>query len=331
MMLSVKIAEREEVAKGDGGSGTLQFECMRGLRVHALRRMICHETGEAPAWQQLLWSGRKLSSTTILNLSAEELVLRLEPPVAAHPGLRGIGAFSMAGTMEVGVSPSDRAQGDALPKARFDDGRIRPWFGSTGMFVKGGSRVLFGSYLQERASWPPVQPPRKQFLEELDLSENADFKFPFKVFVSTIAGLLTKNGIYNTHERNWPVACWHQNYEKIRDMFLDLEKEAADPEFKELVQLPLFIHSGFANKSLIPINGDGPGVAPWGVLQPHEDGFEEQQLFWATAPHSDGPHGWRILAREELFTLQGSTDTHLLKQLLRSAHRLYLDYAPSAE
>merc|ERR1712032_900971 len=128
------------------------------------------------------------------------------------------------------------------------------------MFLANGTGIDLGQYLHEKAVEDDVVlKPTKEFVSEVEISENDQFKFPFKIFVSTVAAILTTDGIYNSHEENWPIAQWHQNYAKIREVFKNLDD---DPELIRLVNLPVFIHVGTANKNLILTTPDGPGISP---------------------------------------------------------------------
>lgn len=222
------------------------------------------------------------------------------------------------------MAPTDRRYGEALPKDTDPNGAPLPWTGNRKLFFKSGACVLFHEYLRMKVLEGMPVKPTKDFVSDLDISESEQWTFPFKIFVYSLFHLLTTNNVYHTHEQNFPISLWHVNYSKIRDLFLDLE---ADPELERLVQKPVFIHVGAANRNLIPVTAHGPGLSAWGVKLMGEPGYEEQQRFWSESPHSDGPHGWRVLAGANMFTETGTSAPEVMKKMLASAHDLYQLYS----
>lgn len=219
---------------------------------------------------------------------------------------------------------------------------MRRWSSVTPLFLSAGATTTVARYLAEKATEEVYRPPKSRaefqlFLSQVEASETSDFKFPFKVFTSTLVDLLTTNGGSNNHERNWPLSCWHESYEHIAQMLDDLATSIAQDrlannkvELQEIIHLPIFVLAAARNPRLNPVSEAGPGKSKWGVYSAGQTGYVHQQRFWAPKGEGDGgPHSWRILAGGEMFSKPGNSDFTVFKAMLRSANALYSAFQPS--
>merc|ERR1712151_1186874 len=107
-----------------------------------------------------------------------------------------------------------------------------------------------GAYLSQKAAIPPSR-PTKEMVSSMEVSESPEFKFPFRVFVSSLSRILLTSGVGHTHEMNWPLASWHEKYSDIKNL-VDSGELAQKPALKNLWDAPIFIHVGKASPGLIP-------------------------------------------------------------------------------
>lgn len=295
------------------------------------------------------------------NIKILQCQTRLYKSSSFHePGLHEpvhFGAFSIAGTAEE-VCPSHRAQGDALPKGGL------PWVSDDELFWY-EKPIKFADYLRSMAADAEVGKMQKLMAcrdsdgARTKLSSYLDSNlaaytaggqgFPFGIFVSTLAEILATNGMYNTHEQTWPIACWNREY---GDSIADVLSGKKHDFLQNLLDKPLFVHVGKKNDKIGAFSryhkdGSGQWVhvgefrpnAQWGV--PSHDGLaikdqyqpldpEYQKRFWSTTG-CEGVNGWRILAGADMFNEPGDKQGHCMMKMLMSAHKLYRHFAKAIE
>lgn len=218
------------------------------------------------------------------------------------------GAFSASGTLESGVTHKTRKQGRALPGAEY------PWRLNRQLYQADGTTIKFSEYLAKKVL-PGAFKPDSIF--EMEVSDKQDFSHPFTVFVSTIG--MVADGIIHGHEAFWPLCCW-----AATDLTLgQAVSKQVNEELNDIMNLPIFVHVNAASDRLIPIIETGHGMSPWGVKACGEDGFDTQQAFWSASPMSKGTHGWRIIAEATMFDAQGTEDLSALRNMIKSAAKVY--------
>lgn len=225
--------------------------------------------------------------------------------------VRLYGAFSVAGTIEPGIRPGDRRQGDALPKP-FGEKSIEPWTDHTELYQSSGSSIHMHEYLRKVAKRGIYGKLSEEFCKVQEVSLNKDCSFAFTLVATTLRATLSpSNGGEMTHQSMYPLACWHQNYGIIRDW---LSLNPRNSRFEELLDVPILLHFGKNNPMLNPVTDDGPGKSPWGTPDPS---------FWKL--HREGPFGWRVLSSSDLFELEGKGEHDLtcMATLILDSGRIY--------
>mmetsp|Transcript_26607 Transcript_26607/g.48226 ORF Transcript_26607/g.48226 Transcript_26607/m.48226 type:complete len:300 (-) Transcript_26607:347-1246(-) len=217
-------------------------------------------------------------------------VLQVERP-RADDFLQAVhyGAFSVAGTAEE-VCPRHCAQGDALPKDALtwkpDSellwwGMSAKWAGYLQSMVTDGEQCKIQDLMACRDS-NGARTKLSQYLDNnLGAHTPGGQNFPFLIFASTLAEILTTEGKFNTHEQTWPFACESREY---GDSIADVLNGKKHTWLRELLDKPILCHVGKKNDKIGAFSryqkdesgkwidvGDFHPNAAWGV--PSHDGL----------------------------------------------------------